>query len=222
MLVRTPCFLGGVRANAMGSRCAPMGVETVSISCVLPSRSPLSIDLLQDAGVPTAVIGEGSGVRSIIGPTPGEDKAEAGDRETALGRAAPRVLRTLELRTGSPVEVEGSCVSAWLYMSLGSVLAEFSRRVSTSKSVCTRRPALCGVWGDTIVGCACGEAVSRAWSDALYWNGGCKELGNIPEAWPLGILFELMESQSVSLEARAQDSSDVNGWWGCPTFVADI
>ena len=119
-------------------------------------------------------------MRSISGPTPGEDKAEAGDREPVRGRAAARVLRKLELRTGSPVVVEGSCVSAWLYISLGSGFVDSSRLFSTGISVRTRRPALCGVWGDTIVGCACGEAVSRAWSDALYWNG-VKELGDIVE-----------------------------------------
>lgn len=77
-------FLGDVRAKTIGSTCEPVSVETVFISGVFSSRSPVSIDLLHDAGEPTAVMGDGSGVRSMSGPTPGEDKAEAGDREPAL------------------------------------------------------------------------------------------------------------------------------------------
>ena len=79
-----PRFLGGVRANTIGSKCKPSGVETVFASEMFSSRPPQSVGLLQEAGDPTAVIGEGSGVRSISGPTPGEDQAEAGEREPAL------------------------------------------------------------------------------------------------------------------------------------------
>lgn len=47
-------------------------------------------------------------------------------------------------------------------------------------SVCNRKPALEGLEGlwtctESIVGCACGAAVSIEWSEAvLYWNAGCK------------------------------------------------
>lgn len=193
-------FLGDVRAKTIGSRFDAVDMETVSISGVFSSRSPWSIDLLQEAGDPTAVRGEGSGVRSISGPTPGEDKAEAGDREPALWRAAARVVRTLELRTGSPIAIEDSRDSVWLYTAIGIVSDESSRSFSTTELVLTRRPALSGVWlrGDTIVGCACEGVVSRAWSDASYWNSGCKTLEGIAEAC---LLLKWLGSESVSLEA---------------------
>lgn len=43
-----------------------------------------------------------------------------------------------------------------------------------SRCVWICRPALRGVGGcgDTIAGCACGAAVSRGWSEALYWKAG--------------------------------------------------
>jgi hypothetical protein len=54
--------------------------------------------------------GEGSGVMSSRGPTPGEDMTEAGDSDPPVKCAADKDL-TLELRTGNgPAEVEGAAV----------------------------------------------------------------------------------------------------------------
>ena len=44
----------------------------------------LSIARCQGLGEAFAVIGEGRGVISIRGPTPGEDKTEAGDNDPAV------------------------------------------------------------------------------------------------------------------------------------------
>ena len=46
-------------------------------------------------------MGEGNGVMSTSGPTPGEDSAELGVRESDLGLEA-KTERMLELRTGRP------------------------------------------------------------------------------------------------------------------------
>lgn len=75
-----------------------IGVDISAISGSGSRRSWLSIDLLQGRGEPAAVTGEGRGVMSIIGPKPGEDTAEAGEREPPVKCDADSVDLTLELR----------------------------------------------------------------------------------------------------------------------------
>ncbi len=55
-------------------------------ACSLSPQSfnPLSIDVLPYPGEPQPEIGEGNGVISTNGPTPGEDREEAGVRESDL------------------------------------------------------------------------------------------------------------------------------------------
>lgn len=62
----------------------------------------LSFDVLPNLGMPQADMGEGSGVMSTKGPTPGEDMADAGESESDLRALDPKAERMLELRTGSP------------------------------------------------------------------------------------------------------------------------
>lgn len=57
-------------------------------------------------GEPRVAMGEGRGVMSTSGPTPGEEKAEAGDKEPARCRDAERADLRLLLRDGSPMEDE--------------------------------------------------------------------------------------------------------------------
>ena len=58
------------------------------------------MDFLPYPGEPHREIGEGSGVISTSGPTPGEESAELGLRESAL--RLEKADRMLELRTGRP------------------------------------------------------------------------------------------------------------------------
>ena len=48
-------------------------------------------------------MGDGNGVISANGPRPGDDTAEAGDKEPPVKFAAARADLTLEVLTGSPV-----------------------------------------------------------------------------------------------------------------------
>lgn len=122
-------------------------------------------------------MGEGNGVISTSGPTPGDDNAELGVSESAL-RLEEKVERMLELRTGRPAlkTVCGVSVNGLL----PTEDADCSRFLSLRCSVCNRRPALCGVatWGEVVVG-GVEYVVSRGWREALYWNdGGGERVGN--------------------------------------------
>ncbi len=96
-------------------------------------------------------MGEGSGVISTSGPTPGDDNAEPGVSESALC-LAEKADRMLELRTGRPA-LKTVCEVSEIGMLLTED-ADSSRFLSLRCSVCRRRPALCGVatWGDVMIG----------------------------------------------------------------------
>lgn len=103
---------------------------------------------------------------STSGPTPGDESAEFGVSESALC-LEEIVDRMLELRIGRP-----ALKTVWEVSEIGLLLAEdadSSRFLSLRCSVCSRRPALCGVatWGDVIVG-SDRDVVSRGWREALY------------------------------------------------------
>ena len=61
-----------------------------------------SIDRLSKPGEPDAEMGEGRGVMSTNGPTPGEDSAEAGVSESDRRVLEEKTERILELLTGRP------------------------------------------------------------------------------------------------------------------------
>lgn len=150
-------FFEGVRVKFRNSCEDPIGVGFLAISGGRSRESWLSSDPL---GEPQAVTGEGRGVMSSIGPKPGEDTAEAGEREPPVKCAAERVDLTLELLCGR----EDANIGCWSWGSIGFENA--SERLGgcelTKLSVCSRRPALEGLWTYTgsIVGCACGAVVS--------------------------------------------------------------
>ena len=124
-------------------------------------------------------MGEGNGVISTSGPTPGDDSAEPGVSESAL-RLEENADRMLELRTGRPALKTVCEVSEIELLFTEDDDADSSRFLSLRCSVCSRRPALSGVatWGDVIVGRE-GDVVSRGWREALYWNeGGGERFGN--------------------------------------------
>lgn len=162
-------FLGDTRVKSIGSGSAsPSSSAMMAIGVASPISS--SIDLLPYCGEPHPEIGEGNGVISTSGPTPGDDNAELGVSESALCLEEKADLM-LELRTGRPA-LKTVCEVSELGMLLTED-ADSSRFLSLRCSVCSRRPALCGVatWGDVIVG-GDGYVVSRGWREALYWNGG--------------------------------------------------
>lgn len=169
-------FLGDVREKSIGSGSTSSSSSAVTAIGVAPPISS-SIDLLPYPGEPHPEMGEGNGVMSISGPTPGDDNAEPGVSESALC-LEEKADRILELRTGRP-----ALKTVWEVSEIGLLLtedADSSRFLSFKCSVCNRSPALCGVvtWGDVIVG-GDGDVVSRGWREALYWNGGGGEsLGN--------------------------------------------
>lgn len=85
-----------------------IGSEGVSIGSgvgkiVMLSAESISSKLLLQKPGDVGAIGEGRGVISTKGPSPGDEYAEPGERELTLGRAADNAERTLVLRTGSPV-----------------------------------------------------------------------------------------------------------------------
>ncbi len=58
---------------------------TVSPGEVADPREPdLSTSLFHDPGEPLSTIGEGRGVIVTIGPSPGEENAEEGDKEPSV------------------------------------------------------------------------------------------------------------------------------------------
>ncbi|KAL8741606.1 MAG: hypothetical protein Q9190_005801 [Brigantiaea leucoxantha] len=63
-------------------------------------KSIASKEVFHGPGDPKAVKGDGNGVISTSGPTPGEDRADPGDREPALLRDAERADLKLPLRPG--------------------------------------------------------------------------------------------------------------------------
>ena len=141
------------------------------------------MDLLPYPGEPHPEMGEGNGVISTSGPTPGDDSVELGVSESAL-RLEENADRILELRTGRPA-LKTVCEVSETGLLLTEE-ADSSRLLSVRCSVCSRRPALCGVatWGDVIVGGDV-DVVSRGWREAIYWNdGGAERIGNGPrETW---------------------------------------
>lgn len=156
-------FLGDAREKSVGSGSpSPSLSAVIAMGVALPISS--SIDLLPYPGEPHPEMGEGNGVISTSGPTPGDDSPELGVSESAL-RLEENADRILELRTGRPALKMVCEVSE-----IGLLLiedADSSRFLSLRCSVCSRRPALCGVatWGDVIVG-GDGSVVSRGWSEA--------------------------------------------------------
>lgn len=96
-------FLGDVLANTLSSAGAPILSVAVLVKEFGCSRSP-STARSQSADDADSAIGEGSGVISASGPTPGEEIAELGEREFTLDRegALENAEPTLELRTGRP------------------------------------------------------------------------------------------------------------------------
>ena len=94
-------FLGEVRAKVMGSAGNVMLAAGTAVDVVACAETP-SAARLQGPGDADKAIGDGKGVISTSGPTPGEDTADPGERELTLDRAADNADRTLELRTGKP------------------------------------------------------------------------------------------------------------------------
>lgn len=87
-------------------------------------------------------MGEGNGVISTSGPTPGDDIAELGVSESALC-LEENADRMLELRTGRP-----ALKTVFEVSEIGLLLtedADSSRFLSFKCSVWSRRPAVCGV-----------------------------------------------------------------------------
>lgn len=134
-------FLGDAREKSMGSGgTSPSSSAVIAIGVASPISS--SIDLLPYPGEPHPEIGEGSGVISTNGPTPGEDNAELGVSESALC-LEENADRMLELRTGRPA-LKTVCEVSEIGL-LFTEDADSSRFLSLRCSVCSRRPALCGV-----------------------------------------------------------------------------
>ena len=94
-------FLGVVRAKTIGSVGYAMPAIGGSIAVVNGAESP-SKARLHGPGEVDRVIGEGRGVMSAKGPTPGDETADPGERELTLDRAVDKADLTLELRTGNP------------------------------------------------------------------------------------------------------------------------
>ena len=211
-------FLGDVREKSIGSGSTWPSSSTVTAVGVAPPISS-STELLPYPGEPHPEMGEGNGVMSISGPTPGDDNVEPGVSESArcLEEKADRIL---ELRTGRP-----ALKTVWEVSVIGLLLtedADSSRFLSFRWSVCNRSPALCGVatWGDVIVG-GDGDVVSRGWREALYWNGGGGEIfGNGSREGKLSVTFSC---SSGSLEQWANPRDWVPGAaGGWLDFVVDI
>lgn len=150
-------FFGEVRVKFRNSCEDPIGVGILAISGDRSRESWLSSDLL---GEPQAVTGEGRGVISSTGPKPGEDTAEAGEREPPVKCAAEREDLTLELLCGRG----DANIGCWIWGSTG--FEDASERLGSwdlaKMSVCNRKPTLEGLWTctESLVGCACGAAVS--------------------------------------------------------------
>ena len=101
-LVGNRCFLGESRAKVIGSADDAMAVVTVASALIGCSGSP-SVERLQGPEADNA-IGDGSGVISTSGPTPGDEIAEPGESELTLDRdcVPDSADLTLEVRTGRP------------------------------------------------------------------------------------------------------------------------
>ena len=143
-------FLGDAREKSIGSGSTSLSSSAViAIGVAFPISS--SIDLLPYPGEPHPEMGEGNGVISTNGPTPGDDSAELGVSESALC-LEEKADRMLELRTGRPA-LKTVCEVSEIELLLTED-ADSSRFLSFRCSVCNRRPALCGVaaWGDAMVG----------------------------------------------------------------------
>ena len=103
-------FLGDVRAKLMVSAGKAMAAAGIVIGVVGCAGSP-SAARLQGPGEADKASGDGKGVMSTSGPTPGEDTAEPGVRELTLDRDVGSADRTLELlRTGRPAFSSVCCV----------------------------------------------------------------------------------------------------------------
>lgn len=163
-------------------------------------------------------MGEGNGVISASGPTPGDDSAELGVSESALC-LEEKADRMLELRTGRPALKTVCEVS-----DIGLLLtedADSSRFLSLRCSVCSRRPALCGVatWGDVIIG-GDGDVVSRGWREALYWNDGGDKLGNSSREGLSSVAFSCSYGPLAEWAHPTEwDPGAAGGWLD---FVEDI
>ena len=92
--------MGEVREKSIGSG-SPSSSSSAVIAIGLASPISSLIDLLPYPGEPHPEMGEGNGVISTSGPTPGDDSAEPGVSESAL-RLEENADRMLELRTGKP------------------------------------------------------------------------------------------------------------------------
>ena len=101
-LIGNRCFLGESRAKSIGSADDAMAVVTVGSGLIGCSGSP-SAGRLHGPEADNAM-GDGSGVISTSGPTPGDEIAEPGESELTLDRdcAGDSAGLTLELRTGRP------------------------------------------------------------------------------------------------------------------------
>lgn len=157
-------FLGDILANASNSAGAFMIAVEVLVGEVDCSRYP-SIARSQGPGEADSASGDGSGVISARGPTPGEETVEPGERESTLDReCAPEIADpTLALRTRRPAFSRIVCGAS--STTANGALEEFSlldgsteaALVSDSKAA----PWRISGGGDTIVGCVCGGEVSR-------------------------------------------------------------
>ena len=181
-------FFGELRAVVVASPLSPASSAMSTNSGAIAPESTWSNAVCHGFGEPSTVSGEGSGVMSTSGPTPGEENAELGDRELARCLEAESTEPKLSLREGKPMEDE-----AW-YMGISiSFMGGVGKFIdllfgfglpSRLRVVWRCRPALSGLGGcgDTIVGYVCGGVVSRGWRDALYWKGG-----DLDDRWVEGV-----------------------------------
>lgn len=94
-------FLGDVRAKTIGSAGDAIAPIVICIGEVGGSESP-SPSFRQGPDGEDMDRGEGNGVMSTSGPTPGEETAEPGERELTLERVFANADLMLVLRTGRP------------------------------------------------------------------------------------------------------------------------
>lgn len=105
-----PRFLGDVRAKLMGSAGKVMPAVGIVVG-VVGCAGSASAARVHSPGEADKASGDGKGVMSTNGPTPGEDTADPGVRELTLDRDAGSADRTLELlRIGRPEFSNVCCV----------------------------------------------------------------------------------------------------------------
>ena len=105
-------FRGGVEEKLMGSLGRMDDAGNVTFGNIVSGEPFPSMARRHGPGEALAVMGEGSGVMSTNGPTPGEEKAEEGESEPARWRPADRTERTLPLRP-NVLEVASADSATW-------------------------------------------------------------------------------------------------------------